>query len=90
MGEEPGTGGLFECSRDCRSAICAGHVYAYGRVYSGQKCEGVNLVLTERNALDAPELGIELATALQKLYPADFKIGRIGGIAGESGGVRWR
>jgi len=46
-------------------------------VYSGQKCEGVNLVLTERNALDAPELGIELATALQKLYPADFKIGRI-------------
>src|SRR5208282_3771904 len=30
-------------------------------VYSGQKCEGVNVVLTERNALDAPELGIELA-----------------------------
>jgi uncharacterized protein YbbC (DUF1343 family)/CubicO group peptidase (beta-lactamase class C family) len=46
-------------------------------VYSGQKCEGVNLVLTERNALDAPELGVELATALQKLYPANFKIGRI-------------
>jgi uncharacterized protein YbbC (DUF1343 family) len=46
-------------------------------VYSGQKCEGVNLVLTERNALDAPELGIELAAALQKLYPANFKIGRI-------------
>jgi uncharacterized protein YbbC (DUF1343 family)/CubicO group peptidase (beta-lactamase class C family) len=46
-------------------------------VYSGQKCEGVNLVLTERNALDAPELGIELAAALQKLYPANFKIGRM-------------
>jgi uncharacterized protein YbbC (DUF1343 family) len=46
-------------------------------VYNGQKCEGVNLVLTERNALDAPELGIELATALQRLYPADFKIGRM-------------
>jgi uncharacterized protein YbbC (DUF1343 family)/CubicO group peptidase (beta-lactamase class C family) len=45
--------------------------------YAGQKCEGVNVVLTERNALDAPELGIELAAALQKLYPADFKIGRI-------------
>jgi uncharacterized protein YbbC (DUF1343 family) len=45
--------------------------------YAGQKCEGVNLVLTERNALDGPELGIELAAALQKLYPADFKIGRI-------------
>jgi uncharacterized protein YbbC (DUF1343 family)/CubicO group peptidase (beta-lactamase class C family) len=46
-------------------------------VYSGQKCEGVNLVLTERNALDGPELGIELAAALQRLYPANFKIGRI-------------
>jgi uncharacterized protein YbbC (DUF1343 family) len=42
-------------------------------VYSGQKCEGVNVVLTERNALDAPELGIELAAALRKLYPVDFK-----------------
>jgi uncharacterized protein YbbC (DUF1343 family) len=46
-------------------------------VYSGLKCKGVNLVLTERNALDAPELGIELAAALRKLYPADFKMERM-------------
>ncbi len=46
-------------------------------VYSGLKCEGVNIVLTERNALDAPELGIELAAALKKLYPADFKMERM-------------
>jgi uncharacterized protein YbbC (DUF1343 family) len=46
-------------------------------VYSGLKCEGVNLVLTERNALDAPELGIELAAALRKLYPGDFKMERM-------------
>ncbi|MCU1300175.1 MAG: hypothetical protein JWQ87_459 [Candidatus Sulfotelmatobacter sp.] len=45
--------------------------------HAGQKCEGVNLVLTERNALDGPELGIELATALKKLYPSDFKLDRI-------------
>jgi len=45
--------------------------------YSGLKCDGVNVVLTERNALDAPELGIELAAALQRLYPANFKIGRM-------------
>jgi len=42
--------------------------------YAGQKCEGVNVVLTERNALDAPELGIELAAALQKLYPTDYEM----------------
>jgi len=46
-------------------------------IYSGQRCEGVNIVLTDRNGLDAPELGIELASALRKLYPADFKIEKI-------------
>src|SRR3984957_8308294 len=46
-------------------------------VYSGQACQGVNIVVTDRNGFDAPELGIELAAALQKLYPADYKIGRM-------------
>ncbi|MGB8834542.1 MAG: hypothetical protein WCC95_20500, partial [Candidatus Sulfotelmatobacter sp.] len=46
-------------------------------VYEGKSCDGVNLVLTDRNALDAPELGIELAAALKKLYPADFKMERM-------------
>jgi uncharacterized protein YbbC (DUF1343 family)/CubicO group peptidase (beta-lactamase class C family) len=43
-------------------------------VYSGQECQGVNVILTDRNGFDAPELGIELAAALHKLYAADFKI----------------
>jgi uncharacterized protein YbbC (DUF1343 family)/CubicO group peptidase (beta-lactamase class C family) len=46
-------------------------------IYSGQNCNGVNIVLIDRNGLDAPELGIELASALRKLYAADFKIERI-------------
>ena len=46
-------------------------------VYANQKCEGVNVILTDRNALDAPVLGIELASALRKLYPSDYKIERI-------------
>ena len=45
--------------------------------YSGLKCEGVNIILTERNALDVPELGIELAAALKRVYPADFKMERM-------------
>ena len=40
--------------------------------YSGMECEGVNILLTDRNAFDAPELGIELASALHKLYPEQF------------------
>jgi len=46
-------------------------------VYNGQECQGVNVILTDRNGFDAPELGVELAAALQKLYPADYKIGRM-------------
>jgi uncharacterized protein YbbC (DUF1343 family)/CubicO group peptidase (beta-lactamase class C family) len=42
--------------------------------YSGERCEGVNILITGRNVLDAPELGIELATALHKLYPDNFKM----------------
>jgi uncharacterized protein YbbC (DUF1343 family)/CubicO group peptidase (beta-lactamase class C family) len=42
--------------------------------FAGQKCEGVNVVLLDRNTFDAPELGIELASALHRLYPNDFKI----------------
>ena len=45
--------------------------------YAGQRCEGVSFVVTDRNGFDAPELGIELAAALRKLYSADFKIERI-------------
>jgi uncharacterized protein YbbC (DUF1343 family) len=42
--------------------------------YAGERCEGVNLILLDRNMLEAPELGIELAAALHKLYPNDFKL----------------
>jgi uncharacterized protein YbbC (DUF1343 family) len=45
--------------------------------YAGERCDGVSILLLDRNTLDAPELGIELASALQKLYPNDFKIDRL-------------
>ena len=45
--------------------------------HAGQKCEGVNIILVDRNAFDAPELGIELASALRKLYPQQFHMERM-------------
>jgi uncharacterized protein YbbC (DUF1343 family) len=45
--------------------------------FAKERCEGVNLVVLDRNLLDATELGIELASALHKLYPADFKLERM-------------
>jgi len=45
--------------------------------YAGERCEGVNLIVLDRNTLESPELGIELASALHKLYPNDFKLERM-------------
>ena len=41
--------------------------------YKGELCHGVSLVLTGRNVLDSPEMGVEIAVALRKLYPNDWQ-----------------
>lgn len=43
--------------------------------YSGQICGGVSIVVTDRNSLDGPELGLEVASALHRLYPEQYKLG---------------
>jgi uncharacterized protein YbbC (DUF1343 family)/CubicO group peptidase (beta-lactamase class C family) len=45
--------------------------------YANERCNGVRMLLLDRNALDAPELGMELASALLKLYPQQYKIDRM-------------
>ncbi|WP_446742043.1 exo-beta-N-acetylmuramidase NamZ domain-containing protein [Silvibacterium acidisoli] len=45
--------------------------------YANQLCHGVNLVVTDRNVLDAPELGLEIAWQLHKLYPNDYHLDKI-------------
>jgi uncharacterized protein YbbC (DUF1343 family) len=42
--------------------------------YAGELCHGVRVLLTDRNALDAPELGLEIASALHRLYPEKFQL----------------
>jgi len=42
--------------------------------YRGQRCLGVRIELTDREALDSPALGVELATALHRLYPEHFRL----------------
>ena len=45
-------------------------------VYPGQRCEGVRIVLTDRNRLDSPLLGVELLAALWRLYGDRLQIYR--------------
>jgi uncharacterized protein YbbC (DUF1343 family)/CubicO group peptidase (beta-lactamase class C family) len=42
--------------------------------FAGEVCHGVQLNLLDREALDAPEMGVEIAAALYKLFPKDFQI----------------
>jgi uncharacterized protein YbbC (DUF1343 family)/CubicO group peptidase (beta-lactamase class C family) len=42
--------------------------------FANEVCHGVQIDLVDREALDAPELGVELASALYKLFPQSFQI----------------
>jgi len=42
--------------------------------FSGQLCHGVQINVVDRDALDSPEMGTEMAAALFKLFPNDFKL----------------
>lgn len=43
-------------------------------VHAGQLCHGLRLRVTDRNRLDAGRLGVELLSALWRLYPRDFQL----------------
>jgi SSS family transporter len=44
--------------------------------YHGQTIEAVHVTVTDRNALDTPELGMEILAALHHLYPTQFNVAR--------------
>jgi SSS family transporter len=44
--------------------------------FHGQAISGVAFRVTDRNAFDSPELGVELLAALHKLYPEQFQLAR--------------
>jgi uncharacterized protein YbbC (DUF1343 family) len=46
-------------------------------VYAHERCGGVQIVVSDRNMLDAPELGIEFASALESLYPQSYKVATV-------------
>jgi uncharacterized protein YbbC (DUF1343 family) len=45
--------------------------------YGGQLCHGFHILILDRNVLDAPELGVEVAAALHRLYPEQFALDKI-------------
>jgi len=48
--------------------------------YANQQCGGINVVLIDRESLDGPEMGLEIAAALHHLYPSQFKTETLDGL----------
>ena len=45
--------------------------------YAGQVCNGVGIVVADRNVVNSPELGLEIASALHKLYGDAYRLAKI-------------
>jgi uncharacterized protein YbbC (DUF1343 family) len=43
---------------------------------AGKKCGGVQIIITNREIVDAPEVGLELASALRKQFPGEFDLAK--------------
>ncbi len=50
--------------------------------HAGKACQGVRVVLLDRDQLDTPALGLALAAELHRLYPQQFSLGRTLGNVG--------
>ncbi len=53
-------------------------------VFAGEECRGVRLLLTDRDAFRAADLGIVLATTLQRLHPDKLELGRMPPLLGDT------
>jgi uncharacterized protein YbbC (DUF1343 family) len=42
--------------------------------YQGEACSGVQIMLLDRQALNSPEMGVEIASALYHLFPREFEL----------------
>ena len=45
--------------------------------FKGERCSGVFMVVTDRSALQAVRLGVEIASAIYKQHPTAFEIDKI-------------
>jgi uncharacterized protein YbbC (DUF1343 family) len=53
--------------------------------FGGQTCHGVRVLLLDRQALDSPEMGVEILTALYRLFSHTFQIDKTLALVGS----RW-
>ncbi|HUR99881.1 MAG TPA: exo-beta-N-acetylmuramidase NamZ domain-containing protein, partial [Pyrinomonadaceae bacterium] len=47
-------------------------------VFKGEEVGGVNMIVTNRNTFESVRTGLEIASALRKLYPGEWEVDRYG------------
>lgn len=52
-------------------------------VFTNEDCEGVNVIITNRNRFDALRTGFEIAATLRSLYPEDWNVDRYDRLLGD-------
>jgi uncharacterized protein YbbC (DUF1343 family) len=57
-------------------------------LYKGELCVGVKVVMTDRDALQAMRMGIEIASALMKFYPGKFEPEKIINLVGNAATIK--
>jgi len=57
-------------------------------LYSGQRCGGVAVRITDRQAVRAMRMGMEIATILKRLYPEKFEPEKISELVGNAETIR--
>ena len=50
--------------------------------FKGERCGGVNVVITDRDAFEPVRTGLEIAVALRRLHPDDWKVDGYGRLLG--------
>jgi uncharacterized protein YbbC (DUF1343 family) len=56
--------------------------------FKGEMCEGASVAVTDRASFESMRMGIEIATALTKLYPANFDVTKIIALIGNAETIR--
>lgn len=56
-------------------------------LYAGRRCGGVGIRVTDRGAVRAMRVGLEIAALLQKRYPENFAVAKVIGLLGNAQAV---
>jgi uncharacterized protein YbbC (DUF1343 family) len=56
-------------------------------LHAGERCQGATVEITDRSAIEAMRMGLEIAAALRELYPEQFDVAKILSLLGNSGTI---